>query len=209
MNKQILLILFIVISNLSTAQNEGIIEHYNTIISLSNYYYNDLETNAKNYQSTDVNLISYKKYNSGVVSRLHARYASNEREIKLLEVAVLESPSGLENKESIVSHLKAAISSMNKNRALDEMLATYVADETYKTDDDLKQFHAYIERFDKNAVSVISNCTEALSLASDQTFRIELEYLKDAPFGAWIVPMKKDLREVDLIFEYLAHLNLM
>ena len=201
--KKLIILFFVVISNIGFAQNEGIIEYYNNMISLSNYYSKDLDTDARNYKSTDQSLTSYKKYNRGVVSRLHARYASNEREVKLLEAAVLVPPSGLKNKESIVMEIKAAISAMNKNRDIGELLETYVADEIYKTDDELKQFYSYMDTFQSVANSVFSHCEKAVSLASDQTFEIELEYLKEAPFGAWIIPMKKDIRAADLIFKHL------
>ena len=82
--KKILILILLFIGNLSFAQNEGVIEHYNQMISLLNLYSNNLENAAKHYQSADQSLVSYKKHNKGVVSMLNAE-SSNDSQIKTLE----------------------------------------------------------------------------------------------------------------------------
>tara|TARA_B100000768_G_scaffold180463_1_gene200488 strand:- start:34733 stop:35602 length:870 start_codon:yes stop_codon:yes gene_type:complete len=203
--KKLIIIIFTVTSTLSYAQNEGVIEYYNKIISLSNHYNYDLETSGKHYESSEESLISYKRSDRAVVSYLtHPySYSTHESILKELEAEVLSAPSGLKNKETIVAHLKVAIASMNKNRDLCDLVSKYLDDKSYIKDTDLKQFYAHMDTFQINANIIYENCSAAQSLASEQTFKIELEFLKDAPFCVWIVPMKKDLRDVDLILEYL------
>ena len=200
--KKILILIPLLIGNLSFAQNEGVIEHYNQMISLLNLYSNNLENATKHYQSADQSLVSYKKHNKGVVSMLNAE-SSNDSQIKTLEETVLLLPEGLDNKDQIKAHLKAAISFMNKHRDLSELIASYVADKSYTSDNELKQFYAYMDTFQENASGVYDNCNNALALAADQTFKIELESLKQFPISVWIIPMKTDLKTAETLFGYL------
>ena len=207
--KNRIVIIFIIVCNLSFSQVESLIKYYNTMMTLSNYYYSDLDISDKHYQNTNESLVSYKKYNGGVVSYLNHpySYSANESVLKQLEAEVLSPPDTLENKEVIVTHLKAAILSMNKNRDLCVVVSKYIDDKSYTADTGLKKFYSYTKTFQINAASVYENFREALSLASEQIFKIESEALKEAAFSAWIIPMKEDLKEADLIFNCFKNKN--
>lgn len=185
-----------------------IINYSNTVITFGNAYNGDLKNYIYIIENADYNLSRVLKNPNLQPFAVNCSDFSIQRSQQQEYTKALATVQAFPEKEGMKIAVDQGQNNLKDITTWCKQLSDYFSTKAYQEDADSKQYNLIKDSLTSHVEKAQSSWAEASRLASVAGNKAELVFLEKSPIASFVIPMKKDLIELDAILGNLNNKNI-